>query len=628
MNRNACDQDVDSVGTAGPSVARTEFAQAASSNSLPEAFAKVVKSYPTNLALRCSGRTWTYAELDRVSDDEASRLLAKDVSRGSCVGIHMQRSAEAVIAMLAVLKIGAAYVPFDPLAPSHRLSAQVDRGSIAVMMMAGGQAAPGGFKGKVHAVASRSSQACGGRLAIDIHPLEIACVIHTSGSTNAPKGVCISHQAMIDFIAGADYCGFEPDDVVAHGMSIAFDGCSFEIWGALLSGACLTIVPAQTSISELCDQVERDRISVMLLTAGVFNSIGREAMKRLSRLRVLIAGGDVMSPLSAGQFFAAGGKVLVNGYGPTELTTLSHCHVMTAGAATPESIPIGVPLQGTSAYVLDDRLAAQPIGTEGELHVGGGGVALGYLGDPALTAERFLPDPFAADGSRMYCTGDLVRQSANGMLDYIGRIDTQVKIRGFRVELGEIETCLGSLGDFVGTSVVYVSNDAGATALCAYCMPEQHGAVPDEGILLRELAQRLPDYMIPRKILFVEALPLTLNGKIDRKALETRARSELLHTGMGDVQTLTDDLELSSIAILGHLLGNASIRPDDNFFEAGGDSLSAMRFCAAISEEHAVDLPLAVLFEAKTLRDIAEHIRSLKRTAQQESARRLQQEPA
>jgi amino acid adenylation domain-containing protein len=628
MNRNACDQDADSAATVGASVARTELAQTASSNSLPEAFAKTVEKFPTKLALRCSGRTWTYAELDRASDAEASQLLENGASRGSCVGIHMQRSAEAVIAMLAILKIGAAYVPFDPLAPSHRLSAQADRAAIAVMMMASNQAAPGGFKGKVQAVTSRPILAPDARLAIDIHPLEIACVIHTSGSTNAPKGVCISHQSMVDFIAGADYCGFEPDDVVAHGMSIAFDGCSFEIWGALLSGACLAIVPTQTSISDLCDQVERDRISVMLLTAGVFNSLGREAMKRLARLRVLIAGGDVMSPLSASQFFAAGGKLLVNGYGPTELTTLSHCHVMTAGAATPASIPIGVPLQGTSAYVLDDRLAAQPINTEGELHVGGGGVALGYLGDPALTAERFLPDPFAADGSRMYCTGDLVRQSASGVLDYIGRMDTQVKIRGFRVELGEIETCLGLLADFVATSVVYVSNDAGATALCAYCMPEQLAAIPGEGILLRELAQRLPDYMIPRRIFFVDALPLTLNGKIDRKALETRARSELLESGQGHVQTLVDDLELSLIAILGRLLGNTTIRLGDNFFEAGGDSLSAMRVCAAISDEHAVNLPLAVLFEAETLRDIAEHIRSLKRTAQQENAKRLQQEPA
>ncbi|MEO7936388.1 MAG: non-ribosomal peptide synthetase [Dokdonella sp.] len=628
MNNASDIGDTASRASGEVSIARNPRSSLPSSNSIPQTFAQVVRAFPERIALLSDGQSWSYAELDRISDHEAARLLATGVARGDCVGIHMARSAEAVIAMLAILKIGASYVPFDSAAPEHRLAAQAARASIRVMMVAGDQPAPAGFIGTIQSTAKRSNETAGDLAALDIHPLEIAYVIYTSGSTNEPKGVCISHRAVLDFIGGASYCGFLPEDVVAHGMSIAFDGCVFEIWGALLSGSCLAIVPPRASVNDLCDLVERDRISVMLLTAGFFNSLGHEALRRLARLRVLLSGGDVMSPLSARDFFACGGRVLINGYGPTEITTISHCHRMSSSTQSTDAIPIGAPISATAAYVLDDNLAPLPIGVEGELFIAGSGVAQGYLGDPALTAQRFLPDPFATDGSRMYRTGDLVRQSADGVLDYIGRIDTQVKIRGFRVELGEIETCLGALGGFIACSVVYVKNNNGAAALCAYCMPEHDAIVQTEGVVLDALRQHLPEYMIPRRIVYVDALPLTINGKVDRQQLEKRAKTECLESMQTRSESCTDELQQASIDTLKRLLGSSEIRLEDNFFDLGGDSLTAMRFCAAISDEHAIDLPLSVLFEAETLRTVTDRIRSLKQDVERERGRSSAQETA
>jgi amino acid adenylation domain-containing protein len=582
--------------------------------SLPQAFANIVGILPGKIALIVGEQAWSYAELDRLSDAAATQLVTHGVARGHCVGIHMDRSAEAIIAMLAILKLGATYVPFDPAAPGQRLAAQADAATIKVLTVAQGQPAPGWFRGAVQAIATRSDDTVASRPLLDIHPLELAYVIYTSGSTNEAKGVCIPHRAILDLVTGAAYCGFVPDDVVYHGMSIAFDGSTFEIWGALLSGARLVVAPPRVAIHEICDLVEEHRISVLLLSTGVFNSLGRDALQRLSGVRVLLAGGDVMSPSVANQFFGAGGRIVVNGYGPTEVTTFSHCHVMTDAGSADTSIPIGTPIRGTAAYLLDERLEARPLGAEGELFIGGTGLAQGYLGNPSLTAERFLPDPFALDGSRMYRTGDLAVQAADGCLDYHGRIDTQVKIRGFRVELGEIESCLRSCGSLLAACVIHVKNDAGTSLLHAYCVRDRHGPDITEDELTVLLQATLPDYMVPRRIAFLDVLPLTINGKVDRKQLEAHARSSTPGDAPAPETSGTSDDALgnSLLDTLKHLLDDKRVSLADHFFDVGGDSLTAMRFCAAVSEEHNVDLSLAALFEADSLQEIVERVRGLK----------------
>jgi acyl carrier protein len=287
---------------------------------------------------------------------------------------------------------------------------------------------------------------------------------------------------------------------------------------------------------------------------------------------------------------------------------------MTDAGSADTSIPIGTPIRGTAAYLLDERLEARSLGAEGELFIGGTGLAQGYLGNPSLTAERFLPDPFALDGSRMYRTGDLAVQAADGCLDYHGRIDTQVKIRGFRVELGEIESCLRSCGSLLAACVIHVKNDAGTSLLHAYCVRDRHGPDITEDELTVQLQATLPDYMVPRRIAFLDVLPLTINGKVDRKQLEAHARSSTPGDAPAPETSGTSDDALgnSLLDTLKHLLDDKRVSLADHFFDVGGDSLTAMRFCAAVSEEHNVDLSLAALFEADSLQEIVERVRGLK----------------
>lgn len=599
----------------GKSIARNNLAPLSSSPSLPAAFARIVQAVPEKIAVIQGNTRWSYADLGRLSDVTAAALTSKGVKRGDCVGLFMDRSTAALIAMLAILKVGAAYVPFDPAAPAQRLSAQAEAAGIKVLAIAEGTAAPAWFTGELEKIDASSSARVDARPLMALHPLELAYVIYTSGSTNEAKGVCIPHRAVLDLVVGADYCRFVASDVVYHGMSVAFDGSTFEIWGALLTGATLVIAAPRISVKEIADLVEKHGITVLLLSTGVFNAFGREGLQRLASVRVLLAGGDVMSPDAASQFLQTGDRTLVNGYGPTEVTTFSHCHVMSSNVPGHAAIPIGGPIPGTAAYVLDESREAVPLAVEGELFIAGTGLALGYLGNPALTAERFLPDPFATDGSRMYRTGDLVIQAEHGRLNYLGRIDTQVKIRGFRVELGEIETCLRATGSVMDACVIHLKSAAGASALHAFVVPASASVPVDETALMEQLRHALPDYMIPRGIVCLEALPLTINGKVDRRALAALvAATGDSGNDHDDALPVKDALERSLLDGLRQLLGQPQITANDNFFDVGGDSLSAMRFCAAVSEQHGVDVPLVTLFEVDSLQDLIAHVRTLKET--------------
>lgn len=584
----------------------------ASERSLASAFTRTARAHAARIALWAGGRRWRYDELAQLAAVHAARLAAAGVARGDRVGLHMERSAEAVVAMLAIARLGAAYVPFDPATPAARLQAQARAAGVAVLAVAADAAPPSWFAGTLHPVDATPQAADGAAQPPgDVQPDDLAYVMYTSGSTNEPKGVCIPQRAVLDMVHGARALGMLDGEAVCQCMSLAFDGATFEIWGALLTGARLVVAPPRATVAGLCALVEDEQVDVLLLSAGLFNTLGRGALARLARLRVLLAGGDVMSPLTAAAWFDAGGRRLVNVYGPTEVTTFSHCHVMTA-APGGQRVPIGTPAFGTTAYVVDAALRPVAPGEEGELCVGGSGLATGYLGNPALTAERFPPDPFASDGARIYRTGDLVRQRDDGALEFVGRIDTQVKIRGFRVELAEIETCLGRLAPLSAACVVHVRDETGGGALCAWCVAAEGAAPPEPQALVDALRASLPDYMVPRRLAFTTALPLTSNGKVDRRRLEAEAAVALRvaapaavpNDGAGDGDPLLDALR--------RLLGDPQLRAGDNFFDAGGDSLAAMRFCALVDEEHGVALPLAALFEAGTLGEVIARVRALK----------------
>ncbi|MDT8999093.1 non-ribosomal peptide synthetase [Paucibacter sp. APW11] len=599
------------AAAAGLSVMRNNAPLFPPARHLAQAFAHVVQAQPDRTALIDGQRHLSYRELDRLSDVAAQALVKRGVGRGHFVGLHMQRSAEAVVAILAILKLGATYAPFDPAAPGVRLAEQAKAAQIQVLMIAQAASAPSWFVGEVLRVDAGTAQRCEPLPPLNLHPLELAHVIYTSGSTNEPKGVCITHRGVLDLIQGANYCDFMPDDVVYHGMSIAFDGSTFEIWGALLSGACLVVAPPRITGEEMEALVNRHGVTIMLLTTGLFNALGGPALARMRSLRVLMAGGDVMSPHVANDYLASGGRTLVNGYGPTEITTFSHCHVITAPSTEPQPIPVGSPVPGTAAYVLDAEGKAVGVGEEGELFIAGTGLAQGYLGRPALTAERFLPDPFAADGSRMYRSGDLVRQSRKRWLEFLVRVDTQVKIRGFRVELGEIETQLRASGALSDACVIYAKRAGDMAVLHAYVVANQSDAGVAAPALLEQLRARLPEYMVPRGVSFLDALPLTINGKVDRHAL---AEAWLHEQERGTQRTPvadagTDELEHAVLQLVRQLLEQPLATLGDNFLDLGGDSISAMRFCAAVNEQLGAHLPLISLFEAEDLKQLVSLVR-------------------
>lgn len=638
-------------------------------DSLVEAFAATVRAHPSRTAIIDGEHRIDYATLDRLSDVFAARLVRTGVMRGDRVGLRLARSATFVVATLATLKCGAVCVPLDPDAPSQRNAAQAAAAGVRAQVIASGTHAPGDFRGPVlTAFATTADMPLEGRplegrpqesrpqegMPSDtmpsgrtsaIAPDDVAYVLHTSGSTGTPKGVCLTHRGILDLFRGADYAPVAPGDVVHHGMSVAFDGALFELWLALLSGAALSILPPGASIATLCELIERNAVTTALFTTGLFNTFTDDTLRRLTGLRTLLVGGDVLAPGAAKRWLDLGGHTLVNGYGPTETTVFSHVHVVSScdrHTLTGDAIPIGRPVANMSAYVLDDALRPVPIGTEGELYLGGSGVARGYLDAPTPTSERFLPDPFAGGEHRMYRSGDIVRQREDGTLDYLGRNDTQVKINGFRVEIGEIEHALCDADALVAACVVADRQSTGRTRLHAFVVRSAMSTVAPDDLPAR-LRERLPEYMVPRSVHVLDSLPLTLNGKIDRRALlalctpdvapatpraSTVSASALSaspspitdgeshpsgvaisQAGSGAESGTDSDAETHALlSLLAGCLGIAQVAPDDNYYDIGGDSLAAMRFCALVEQTRGVDLPITALFEAETLREVVERI--------------------
>jgi amino acid adenylation domain-containing protein len=574
--------------------------------SLVTAFGHSVSTAGGHAAVIDGDLALTYDRLDILSDSYAQRLVKVGVRAGDRVGVFMDRSAEAVVAILAVLKACATYLPFDPMAPADRRAQQAAHAGIDVLMTRPRDNAAVWFQGHIEPVdltAAPDTQAP----PLEIHAVAtdaIAMVLYTSGSTNEPKGVEIRHDSVLNLIEGADYCGMRPDDVVAHTMSLGFDGATLEIWGALLAGATLVIVAPGWTFSGLCDLVEARRITVLFVTTGVFNGFGRSEMKRLAaRLRVLLTGGDVISAASARQFLALGGQRLVNGYGPTETTTFSHVHVMTSADAVVDPVPIGMPVNGATAYVLDAEGRRAADDEQGEIVIGGLGLARGYLADAARTAERFTSRLAGADG-RVYRTGDFGRRDGHGVFHFAGRIDGQIKLNGFRIELGEIETCLRETGTLKDVAVIRVRQGERAW-LAAFCVVETDAAEDDaQASLLAHVRRCLPPYMIPRRLTLLPALPLTLNGKLDRRALEATALEAGAWEGEPMAATSADPVSDAVLTILKDLLAVSALPLETNLFEAGADSLMAMKFIARLRPAIGADLPLGAVFHAETIADL------------------------
>ncbi|HEX4726505.1 MAG TPA: non-ribosomal peptide synthetase, partial [Jatrophihabitans sp.] len=562
---------------------------------IPELFAEQVRRQPTALAVQGPDGQCSYAELDQRSDRLARALRRHGVGTGSPVAVALPRGLDLIVALLAVLKAGGAYLPIDPASPSARVAGMLAVARLALAETATAVPAVPGVEVRTLAELADDD----GPLPASAHPLSLAYLSYTSGSTGIPKGVAIPHRAVVRLISDPTFVRLGPGERVLQLAPVAFDASTLEIWGALLTGATLVIAPpGPLGLPELADLLRTGRISVAWLTAGLFHQLVELDVQALAGVGQLLAGGDVLDPGAVRTALAArAGRPLVNGYGPTENTTFTTCHSLTAPDQVGAVVPIGAPIQHTTVQVLDGQLRPVPIGVAGELYTGGAGLAQGYQGNPAATARAFVPDP-AGSGGRLYRTGDLVRWRADGVLEFIGRLDDQVKIRGFRVEPGEVEAVLRSYPG-VAAAAVLVRGEGVGRHLVGYVRTDRPDRVrPDQ---LREfLSYRLPDYLVPAGFAVLEKFPLNANGKIDRGALgePDRETRQPASPPRGDTE-----LRLAGIwrQLLPDQLPATGPGREDSFFALGGNSLSAARLMFRIREVFDVELPLATFYSDATL---------------------------
>ncbi|MFD9690523.1 non-ribosomal peptide synthetase [Kitasatospora sp. NPDC059146] len=564
--------------------------------SVCDRFASVARDRAGATAVRSGATRLSYRELDARAEALAARLRAVGVRRGDRVGVRVDRSAEQVTALLGVLKAGAAYVAVDPQDPPARATALLaDAGARAVL------AGP-----DLTLTVLTGADASGAALSgpdTPPGPEDTAYVAYTSGSTGRPKGVSVPHRAVHRLVVGGDPLAFRPEDVFLAHAPIAFDASTLEVWGALLNGACLVVAPpGPLGPGELTELVREAGVTVLWLTAGLFHQVVDAGLPPLPALRYLVAGGDVLSPAHVDRAAAAlPNGVVVNGYGPTENTTFTCCHPVRE-PLDGRPVPIGRPIGGTRVHVLDERLRPVPVGGTGTLFAAGPGLAHGYLGRPDLTAERFLPDPFAAEpGARMYDTGDRVRQAPDGTLAFLGRTDTQVKLRGFRVELGEVEAAVSAHPDVRSAVVVLQQRADGDRRLAAFYQGEVELLSAE---LRAGLAAELPRHLVPSTFTWLEALPLTPNGKVDRTALAQRRGREREDVG-SEHRPPHGAAEEWLTRLWEEVMEIDGIGADDDFFELGGHSLMATRITGEISAETDLLITARTFYENPTVAELA-----------------------
>jgi aspartate racemase len=571
---------------------------------------------PEAVAVVAGDRALTYGELDRRADQLARHLRARGVGPEVPVAIAVERSPEMVVGLLGILRAGGAYVPLDPADPRERLAFLLaDTGAPVVLTLARlRERLPAGAPGTrvicLDADWPAIAQEAGPPPEDRATPDTLAYVTYTSGSTGRPKGVCVPHRGIVRLVRNADYARLDPGEVCLQLAPLAFDASTFEIWGSLLNGARLVLHPAEPpSPAGLARVVRRHGVTTLWLTAALFHEVVDGAPGGLPPVRQLLAGGDVLSPRHVGRVLREWpGVRLVNGYGPTENTTFTCCHTVTAADLERPSVPIGRPIANTRVYVLDRHGEPVPVGVPGELHAAGDGLARGYLNCPDLTAERFVPDPWSgAPGARLYRTGDLVRWRPDGTLEFLGRTDAQVKVRGFRVEPGEVEAALGQ-HPAVREAVVTAREDRpGERRLVAYLVPREGPEAGPSG-LRRFLAERLPAHMIPAAFVTLTALPLTPTGKVDRSALPAPEPAPV--EGSAPAGPMTPGEALVA-RVWAELLERPDVRARDDFFALGGHSLLATRLVARLEEALGFEVPVALVFEAPTVAGLAARLQAL-----------------
>ncbi|GAA2497454.1 non-ribosomal peptide synthetase [Streptomyces gobitricini] len=574
---------------AAPDAPRPPFAAG-----LPALVAWHAERTPHALAVADGDTTLTYHRLVSWARALAGHLREHGVRPGDRVALLMPRSARTVVAQLALWWAGATCVPLDPAHPRPRSEAMAADAGVTLTVGDGKLLESTALSGPTLALPAEEPLSGSRAATPGPGPDAVAFIMFTSGSTGRPKGVCVPHRAVVELLSEPAYVTLTPRDRVLFHSPLTFDASTFEVWGALANGAAVAVCTVERpSFEDLAQHAERHGATVAFFTTALFHQLAARRSRVFSLLRTVVVGGEALSAEHARRVLRAFPWLeLVNGYGPTETTTFATAHRVT-DADCDGPVPIGRPVAGATAHLLDDTGRPVPEGGRGELWIGGSRLALGYAGLPGLTAERFVDHP---DLGRLYRTGDVVSVRPDGDLDFHGRTDDQVKVRGFRVEPGEVEHALRRQPD-VDDAAVTVRRPAPDDARLVAFVVAAPGPVPRPGALRDRLATTLPDHLVPDEVTIVARLPLTASGKVDRRALADLRTGDAAESPAAPLTPL----EQAVADIWSRSLGREVTRPDADFLALGGHSLLALVVTDDLREELGVDLALADFFAAPTV---------------------------
>ncbi|MEE8585845.1 MAG: amino acid adenylation domain-containing protein, partial [Acidobacteriota bacterium] len=589
-----------------------------------ELFGLQVQQRRAAVAVSWGDEQLSYGELDRRASALACRLRELGAGPESLVGVLAEQDLSLPTAFLAIIQAGSAYLPLDVSHPGQRLSFMLtDAGAQIVLaqqhlleQLPEERPTVLALEEQPGQVEATRAQAC---------PDALAYVIYTSGSTGVPKGVSVTRKAIVQLVQETDYIELGSEDAVAQAANSSFDAITFEVWGALLNGGRVVIVPRQTLLDPalFTAMLRRERVSALFLTTALFNQLAAQQPTGFQSVGSVLFGGEAVDPRSVRSVLQQGSPDrLLHVYGPTECTTFSSWHPIRQVAPQAHTVPIGGPLASTTLYLLDGALQPVPIGVVGELCIGGQGLARGYLHRPAWTAQCFVPHPFQP-GKRLYRSGDRVRQLLDGSIEFVGRLDDQVKIRGFRIEPGEVESLLAGHPEVAACTVLAVEGKHGRRLVAYVVGREEEGrnrrgrggraqrgaekssrrtprplsapSAVSPPLLSSFLRRQLPDFMVPSAFAFLDEIPLTPNGKVDRRALLAMKTVE----ARGETAAGTPIEEVLT-GIWAEVLQLDEVGAQDDFFELGGHSLLATQVVSRIRQALDVELPLKALFESPT----------------------------
>ncbi|HEV2842205.1 MAG TPA: non-ribosomal peptide synthetase [Chthoniobacterales bacterium] len=574
---------------------------------IAELFEAEAQRRPEAVAVVFGAEQVSYAELNRRANRLGRYLHARGVVPDTPIGLYLERSVEMIVALLGILKAGGAYVALDPTYRPERLALMLANADVP-MLLTEKRLKDGlpDYKGTlvfVDAERAEIDRQSGENFSSGAGIDHLAYLSYTSGSTGVPKGVAIPHRGVVRLVKAGGFAEMGEDEVFLQMAPVGFDASTFEIWGALLNGGRLVVMPPGTpSLEELGLALRRNSVTTLWLTAGLFHLMVDERLDDLRGLRQLLAGGDVLSPAHVSRAVVALPDCkIINGYGPTENTTFTCCHTIDRADLGQAALPLGRPIGNTTVYILDEAMEPVPVGVAGEMYLGGDGLAREYWRQPELTAASFLLNPFSkTPGARLYKSGDLGRWRADGVIEFAGRRDDQVKVSGYRIELGEIETALRRHEKVRDAAVAVRERRQGIKEFVAYVIAvTQPGPSVDE---LREFLRRtLPDAAIPVDYVFVEVFPLTSNGKVDRRAL-----SDLGQAAAPASAPPQTNLERTISALWREVIGHPDeIGVNENFFDLGGSSLRVIEVHARLERAMHRSFPLTALFQYPTIQTLS-----------------------